>query len=77
MPRVDYCNVCGQHEITVEASDGARVCVRCLRTLWIGAELRSIIEADDARDDERARAAGVQDKSGYIVVASDDMIHPA
>ena len=76
MPRVDICGACGLHGLTVEAADG-RVCVRCLRTYYVGAELQSILAADDEREDAYARSIGVQSDQGYCIVAADDKISPA
>lgn len=68
MPRADWCGGCGEFNVTVEVSDGGRACIRCLRTYFYGAELRKIIADDDAREDERARALGLMDGEGFIVV---------
>ena len=68
MSRADHCTCCGEHAITIEVPEG-RACVRCLRTYYAGNELRRLLDDDDAREDERARAAGLMDCQGYIVIS--------
>ena len=70
MACVDTCCNCGQSAVTLGDTEGKRVCVRCLRCYFTGAELRRIIEKDEAEEDERARAAGHLDGEGFIKVAT-------
>ena len=71
MCRAEYCDACEGFGLTVEAADGCRVCLDCLASRYVLADVREIVRADGLREDDEARLRGLMDSEGYIICDSD------